>query len=58
MLGDSWIDSWTDSGAETATGAPWAPEEGETAGPALREPGSPLICSAFCSLTFKISGKG
>jgi hypothetical protein len=27
-------------------------------GPALREPGSPLVGSAFCSLTFKISSKG
>jgi hypothetical protein len=58
MLDDSWTDSWTDSGAEAATGALWASEEGETAVPALREPGSPPICSAFCSLTFKISGKG
>ena len=58
MRGDSSIDSWTDSGAEAATGSLWASDEGGTAVPALREPGSPLICSDFCSLTFKISGKG
>jgi hypothetical protein len=58
MLGDSSIDSWTDSGVEADTGSLRASEEGGTAVPALREPGSPLICSAFCSLTFKISGKG
>ena len=29
------------------------PDEWGTAGPALREPDSPLVCSACCSLTFK-----
>ena len=58
ITGDSWIDSGIDSGAEAATGSLWASDEWRTAAPAPREPGSPLICSAFCSLTFKISGKG
>ncbi len=52
MVGESCIDS----AAETATGSLWVSDEGGTAVPA--ELGSPLICSAFCSLTFKISGKG
>src|SRR6266576_746201 len=52
MLDDSSID-WTDSGAEAATGSLRASEEGGTAAPALWEPGSSPIRSAFCSLTFK-----
>jgi hypothetical protein len=47
-----------DCGAEAATGSFCASNEWGTAGPALREPGSPLVCSAFCSLTFKTSNKG
>src|SRR5205823_9444673 len=39
MLGDSSIETWTDSGAKAATGSLWASEEGGTAVPALREAG-------------------
>src|SRR5882724_13275839 len=46
-------DSSTGSWAEAATGSLCASDEGETAGTALREMGSPLVSSGFCSFTVK-----
>src|ERR1700730_711043 len=48
----------TESCAVAATGALGTSDERGRAGPTLREPGSPLLCSACCSLTFNISRKG
>jgi hypothetical protein len=62
-LGASWSgairgeSTLTASGVPAATGALGVPCEWGTSGPALREPGSPLLCSAICSLTFKFSSK-
>jgi hypothetical protein len=45
------------TGVEAATASLGESDEGEPA-PALKETGSTLLGSAFCSLTFKFSSKG
>jgi hypothetical protein len=45
--------SGIDGCADVATGSLGAFNGLGTADPALREPGSPLVCSGICSLTFK-----
>jgi hypothetical protein len=49
--------SGVDGCANAATGSPGTFNELGTADPALREPGSPLVCSIICSFTLKTSGK-
>jgi hypothetical protein len=49
--------SGVDGCANAATGSLGTFNELGTADPALREPGSPLVCSVICSFTLKTSGK-
>jgi hypothetical protein len=54
ILGESTL---TASDSAAATGSLGALCNWGTSDPALREPVSPLLCSAMCSLTFKFSSK-
>jgi hypothetical protein len=49
--------SGVDGCANAATGSLGTFDELGAADPALREPGSPLVCSVICSFTLKTSGK-